>query len=246
MTTTQLGVVLFASLAGALVKAVTGLGYPVIAVPLIALVLGVEEAVVIVALPNFAANVYLCWESRAARSQTRDLGRLVGVGVLGAVLGTVLLVQLPEEPLLIALAVMVLVFVVVFLRRPDLSLSPTATRRGAPFVGAVIGVMQGAVGVSGPVVATWVHGYRLAPTAYVHMVTFIFGVTGFAQIVVLAVQQQFTGGRLLGAAVAASAVAVATPVGLRLRRRLAGPVFARVVLVVLAVSAVSLLAEALT
>lgn len=41
MTPGQLTVVVLASFAGALVKAVTGLGYPVIAVPLIALVLGV-------------------------------------------------------------------------------------------------------------------------------------------------------------------------------------------------------------
>jgi uncharacterized membrane protein YfcA len=94
------------------------------------------------------------------------------------------------------------------------------------------------------VVATWIHGYRLAPRAYVHAVTFIFGVTGFAQIVVLGAQRQFGADRLLGAAVAAVPVAVATPLGLRLRRRLAGPVFERVVLVVLAASAVSLLYEA--
>lgn len=246
MTSTQLTVVVLASFAGALVKSVTGLGYPVIAVPLIALVLGVEDAVVLVALPNLAANAYLCWESRDARDQTRDLGPLVGFGVVGAVIGTIALVRLPEEPLLITLALMVLVFVVLFLRRPDLSLDPRTTRRGIPAVGTLIGVMQGAVGVSGPVVATWIHGYRLAPRAYVHSVTFIFGVTGFAQIVVLVLQGQFSAERLLAALVAAVPVAIATPLGLRLRSRLAGPTFEKVVLVVLAVSAVSLLVEALT
>lgn len=245
MTAGQLAVVLLASVAGAGVKGVTGLGYPVIAVPLIALVLGVEDAVVLVALPNLAANVYLCWESREARGETRDLGVIVSVGAVGAVVGTILLVSLPEEPLLIALAATVAVFVVQFLRRPDLALDERTARRGAPVVGAVAGVMQGAVGVSGPVVAAWVHGYRLAPTAYVHSVTWIFGVTGFVQIVVLAVQGQFGADRLVAAAVAGLGVAVATPVGLRLRRRLAGPVFERVVLVVLALSAVSLLADAL-
>jgi uncharacterized membrane protein YfcA len=169
---------------------------------------------------------------------------LVGFGVVGAVIGTIALVRLPDEPLLVTLAATVLVFVVLFLRRPDLRLDPRTARRGVPAVGTAIGLMQGSVGVSGPVVATWIHGYRLAPRAYVHAVTFIFGVTGFAQIVVLGAQRQFGADRLLGAAVAAVPVAVATPLGLRLRRRLAGPVFERVVLVVLAASAVSLLYEA--
>ena len=244
MTPGQLTVVVVASFAGALVKAVTGLGYPVIAVPLIALVLGVEDAVVLVALPNLAANLYLNFESRDARSETRDLGRIVAFGVVGAVIGTVALVRLPEEPLLLALAATIGVFVVQFLRRPDLEIPRATARRWAPAVGTLVGVMQGAVGVSGPVVATWIHGYRLAPRAYVHSVTFIFGVTGAAQIVVLALQSEFTGERLLAAAIAAVPVALATPLGLGLRRRLAGPTFERVVLAVLVVSAVSLVVDA--
>lgn len=245
MTGGQLLVVVLASLAGATVKSVTGMGYPVLAVPLITLVLGVEDAVVIVALPNLAANVYLCWESRDARDRTRDLPLLVGFGIVGAVVGTIALVRLPEEPLLLVLALAIGVFVVNFFRRPDLAIDPRTATRWSPVVGSIIGVLQGAIGVSGPVVATWVHAYRLPPRVFVHTVTFIFGVTGAVQIVVLAVQGQFSGVRLLAAAAAAVPVAIATPLGIRLRDRLAGPTFERVVLVVLLVSAVSLVVEAL-
>jgi uncharacterized membrane protein YfcA len=245
VTTSQVLVVVLASFAGALVKGITGLGYPVIAVPLISLALGVEEAVVIVALPNLAANAWLWWESRDAQGETRDLGVLVGFGVVGAVIGTLALQRLPEEPLLLLLAFMVLVFVVRFLRHPDLKLDPVTARRGAPFVGTTIGLMQGSVGVSGPVVATWIHGYRLAPRAYVHAVTFIFGITGLTQIVVLLAQGSFTEARLVGAAWAAVAVAAATPIGVRLRSRLAGPTFERFVLGFLAFSAVMLVVDAL-
>ena len=244
MTTTQLLVVVLASLAGATVKSVTGLGYPVLAVPVIALVLGVEDAVVLVALPNLGANLYLCWESREARDQTRDLSRLVGFGVVGAVIGTLALVHLPEEPLLIALAITIGVFVFNFLRRPDLAIDPRTATRWSPVVGTVVGLLQGSIGVSGPVVATWVHGYRLPPRVFVDTVTFIFGVTGAVQIVVLAIQGQFTADRLLAAAAAAVPVAIVTPLGVRLRDRLAGPAFERAVLAVLLVSAVSLVVDA--
>jgi uncharacterized membrane protein YfcA len=241
----QLLVVVLASLAGATVKSVTGMGYPVLAVPLITLVLGVEDAVVIVALPNLAANVYLCWESRDARAQTRDLPLLVGFGIVGAVVGTIALVRLPEQPLLLVLALAIGVFVVNFFRRPDLAIDPRTATRWSPVVGSIVGVLQGAIGVSGPVVATWVHAYRLPPRVFVHTVTFIFGVTGAVQIVVLVLQGQFSAARLLAAAAAAVPVAIATPLGIRLRDRLAGPTFERVVLAVLLVSAVSLVVEAL-
>lgn len=243
MTAGQLLIIVGASFAGALVKSVTGLGYPVIAVPLIALVLGVEDAVVLVALPNLAANAYLHHESRDARAETRHLGLLISFGVGGAMLGTVALVHLPEEPLMVGLAAMVFVFVFLFLRHPDLTISDRTARRGSPIVGTVVGISQGALGVSGPIVATWIHGYRLSPRAYVHSVTLIFGVTGFTQVIMLAAQGQFTGGRLLGSLVASVPVVAATVIGLRVRRRLAGPAFERVVLVVLLFSAAALLVD---
>lgn len=246
MTPAQIAVVVGASLLGAAVKSVTGLGYPVIAVPLIAIVLGIEDAVVIVALPNLGANLYLWWETRDTRGAAPDLPRLVVTGVLGALVGTVALVRLPSEPLLLALAVVIVAFVVQFLRRPDVRLDPVTAARWSPLVGGVVGLSQGALGVSGPIVAMWMHGYRLAPRDYVHAVTTIFAVTGAAQIVMLTAQAEFSASRLVAAAAAAVPVAVVTPLGARLRHRLAGRAFELVVLGVLCISAISLGVDALT
>ncbi len=231
---------LLASALGAFVKGVTGMGYPIIAVPLIALVLGVEDAVVIVAAPNLAANLYLCWEAREARHESRDLRRLVGFGIVGAIAGTLLLVRLPEDPLLIVLALTIVAFVVQFIRDPELRIDPAAATRWSPAAGAFAGLMQGAVGVSGPVVATWLHGYRLPKNTYVFSITLIFGVSGAAQLVVLLLQGEVAGGRALASTMAAVPVALMIPLGIHFRRRLDGPTFERVVLVVLLVAAVAL------
>lgn len=243
MTSGQLLLVLVASAAGAWVKGVTGMGYPLLAIPLIALGTGVEDAVVIVATPNVAANAYLTWEARAGRAGSRDLPRLVLVGTVGAVIGTLALLRLPETPLLVALALTILGFVVLFVRAPGLRLREATTRRWSPVVGGVAGLMQGAVGVSGPIVATWLHGYRLPKEAYVYSVTLIFGITGAVQLAVLIARGALTAERLVASAVAGAAVLVAIPLGVALRRRLAGPAFERAVLAVLVVSAVSLLIE---
>lgn len=245
MTFGQLAVIALASALGATVKSVTGLGYPLLAVPLIALAVGVENAVVIVAVPNLAANVVLCWESRDARGATRDVGRLVGFGMVGAVVGTIALVSLPDEPLLIALALTIGVFIVQFFRRPELRMDPAVATRWSPLAGLIAGLMQGAVGVSGPVVATWLHGYRLPVRTYIHSVTLIFGATGAVQLTILLAQGQMTSDRAVGTCVASLAVAVCLPLGLRVRSRLAGPAFEKVLLVVLSASAVSLVFDAI-
>lgn len=238
--------VLLASGLGAVIKSVTGLGYPLIAVPLISLVLGIEDAVVIIAIPNLAANAFLCWESRDAQAQTRDLGRLCGLGAVGAVIGTIALVNLPEQPFLIVLALSILLFLFQFIRKPEFGFSPAFTRRWSPAVGLLAGAMQGAIGVSGPIVATWVHSYRLPTRAFIHSLTLMFGVTGAVQLAILLGDGQMTPDRLVGAVVASVAVAIATPIGLGLRKRLAGPSFEKLVLLTLVASAVALIFDALS
>ncbi len=240
MTGAEIAVVLGASLLGAFVKSVTGMGYPLIAVPLIALALGIEDAVVIVSGPNAVANFLLCWQARDGRGDTRDLPALVGTAFLGAFLGTFLLVSLPEDPLLIVLAATIVVFVVSYLRSPELRMRPETTRRWSPAIGSIAGVMQGALGVSGPVVGAWMHGYRLTSQAYVFSVTLIFGVAGSVQLVLLTATGRYTSERLGVAALALVPVVGVLPVGMRWRRRLGGRGFDLAVLAVLLGSGVAL------
>jgi uncharacterized membrane protein YfcA len=240
MTGTEILVVLGASMLGAFVKSITGMGYPLIAVPLITLALGIEDAVVIVSAPNLAANAALCFGARAGRGEARDLGRLVGWGFVGAFLGTWALVNVPEEPLLVALATTIVAFVVHALRSPGLRVAPATSHRWSPVVGGIAGLMQGAVGVSGPVVATWLHGYRLPTQAYVFSVTAIFGVSGAVQLGLLVAAGELDAERLGVSALAFVPVLAMIPVGTRLRLRLGGPGFERAVLAVLVASGLAL------
>jgi len=240
VTGAEIAAVLGASLLGAFVKSVTGMGYPLLAVPLLSLAIGVEDAVVIVAFPNICANALLCWHARAGRSETRDLPVLVATALAGAVVGTTLLVALPEEPLLVLLVLAIAGFVVTFVRHPELRLDPATTHRWSPAVGALAGVMQGALGVSGPVVGAWMHGYRLSPRAYVFSVTTIFGTSGTVQLVLLAVAGALTAERAAVSALALVPVLAMLPVGARLRDRLAGRGFDLAVLAVLLSSGVAL------
>ena len=245
MSGAEIAVVLGASLLGAFVKSVTGMGYPLLAVPIIALALGIEDAVVIVSGPNAVANAALCWQARDGRAGTRDLPVLVVTGFLGAFLGTFLFVTLPEDPLLVLLALTVVVFVVNFLRSPELRLDPATTHRWSPVVGSIAGVMQGALGVSGPVVGAWMHGYRLTSQAYVFSVTMIFGVAGSVQLVLLALTGRYTGDRLTVSALTLVPVAAVLPIGMRWRRRLGGRGFDLAVLGVLLTSGAALVVRVL-
>ncbi len=73
VTGVEIAIALVAVLVGALTKSVTGMGFPLVAIPVISLFVSVEDAVVVIALPNVVMNLVLCLGVRSAWSETRDL-----------------------------------------------------------------------------------------------------------------------------------------------------------------------------
>ena len=90
----------------------------------------------------------------------------------------------------------------------------------------------------------WFHGYRLSKNAYVYSVTAVFLVSGAAQAIVLLVDGRFDRERTLAAGLAFVATFAVMPLGTRLRHRLAGPTFERLVIALVAASGISLVVQA--
>ncbi len=246
MSATELVVALVVITIASGVKAITGMGFPLMVTPVLSLILPLEEVVAIVAIPNAAANIAMVGSERASWPDTRDLPVLLSFGLLGAVGGVFVLVSVPERALLLALVVMVFAFVAKSLMQPAFAISATTSRRWAPAVGLTAGVSQGALGISGPIIVPWIQSYRLPRNAQVLSVTAIFLLTGLAQVLTLGISGRYNGERLALGLAAAVPTLAAIPVGSRLRDRLGRADFDRVVLVILAVSGVSLLVRALT
>ena len=85
MTVTEIAVIVAAVLVGSLVKSVTGMGFPIIAVPIMSLYTGPATAIAVIAIPNAAQNLGIAWSHRRALPETKGLAVFCGVGVLGAV-----------------------------------------------------------------------------------------------------------------------------------------------------------------
>lgn len=83
MSAWQFVLVVVAILLGALVKAITGVGLPLLAVPVIAAFTSIDDAVVVLAVPNLVANLQLVWRERNHLSANPDLPVLGLTGVLG-------------------------------------------------------------------------------------------------------------------------------------------------------------------
>ena len=239
MNGTELAIVLVAVIIGAIAKAVTGMGLPLIAIPIASLFVDVDTAIVVIAFPNVMANLVLAVRERDSLPETRDLPVLAVSGVLGAIVGTILLVSIPETPLVVAVIVAIVGYIVLFFAHPDLQTTPERSRRLAPAVGGVAGLFQGGIGISGPILGSWIHSYRLPRGAHILSVTSLFFITGSAQLVILIGSGQLSG-RVAATLLACIPVFASIPIGTRLRNSVSVRGFDLAVVGMLAVSAVAL------
>lgn len=241
----SLAVIVVAMAVGALVKGVTGSGLPTIAVPVMAGFLGVERAVVVMAIPTVVTNSWLLWEHRHEASGARDLPVMLGFGAVGVGAGVWALNELDPRLLAIVVAALIAVYAVVSLARPSFWLPPSLTRYLSPPMGFGGGVLQGATGMAGPIVATYVHGFRLPPSSYVFAITAQFQLFALIQVIVFLVLGMYTPARLLESLLALVPVLLVLPVGIRLARRLDRRRFDLAVLSVLVVMGTKLAYDAL-
>ena len=101
------------------------------------------------------------------------------------------------------------------------------------------GTFQGAIGISGPIVGSWIHSYRLPRSAHILSVTTLFLIIGVGQLTVLVANGEFAG-RVGATALACIPVLVAIPVGTRLRSHVSGRGFDLAVIALLGASAIAL------
>lgn len=222
---TEVAIILAAISVGSLIKGITGSGLPQVAIPVMAIFLGVERAVVVMAIPGIVSNGWMMWTHRAHLSRTRDLPILLGTGLVGALGGTWLLKELDPRILSGILAALILVYVVLRFVHPTFRLQPATTRALSAPVGLAAGTLQGATGMSGPLLTTYLHSYRLDPPVYVVSLVTLFQVFAMAQALALLGLGLFTPDRFAEGLLVLVPMGILLPLGARLSRTMSARTF---------------------
>ena len=241
----ELVIILLAMVVGGFVKGATGQGLPPIAIPVMASFLGVEHAVVIMAIPGVISNAWLLWTYRSHLPRTRDLPAILTTGVFGAVAGTVLLTTLDDRILSLALASVIGLYVVITLVHPSFGLPHTVTRYSSPPVGLAAGVLQGSTGMSGPLLSTYLHAFRLDKETYVLSVSTVFLVFSVVQTAAFTILGLYTEARLVESLLALVPIMIMIEMGTRLTQGLSRRAFDLIILAVLIASGARLVYGAL-
>lgn len=232
---------------GGIVKGVTGMGLPLVGVTVLATFIGVPHAIAILVVPTLVTNAWQLWSYRQAmeRGQMRFLVPMLGFGAIGIGFGTWLLVEIDETLLSLGLAGMLLAYVGLRLSSPNFRIPLGLGLILSAPVGFAAGVLQGATGISAPIGVTFIHAMRFARAAHVFAVSAMFMVFAIAQVPALTVAGVLTPQRWLESAFALLPVALFMPVGTWIGRRVDHATFDKAILLLLTVTALKMIVDAL-
>ncbi|MBJ3785657.1 sulfite exporter TauE/SafE family protein [Devosia sediminis] len=221
--------------AGAVVKGATGMGLPLVALPVLATFFGMQHAICIMAITQVITNSMQLWQFRAeaGQPQMRFLPWFLLAGGLGVILGTWLLGTLPERVLVLSLGVLLLGYFVLKLTAPHIVVTPRGARLFGPLAGFGSGTLQGATGISAPVGVTFIHAMGMERRAHVYAVSAMFLVLGLVQLPALFISGIMQPEWVLQAVLAMIPIMLFMPLGQMLAGKLSRRAFDRMILIFL-------------
>jgi uncharacterized membrane protein YfcA len=228
---------------GALFKGMTGLGLPLFAVPAMAMLTSVENAVILMIIPGIGANLWVVYSRRQHFPLIRQHYRFLIAGFVGGLLGTALLQVISNRGLKILLAVWLAVYLVqYFSGNKRLGLFHG---RGplAYVIGLIAGTTQGATGISAQVIAPYYHGRSLQAAQYAFIVAFTFMVFSAAQMTGAITNDLITEERLRLSLIALVPTLIFTRIGIGLADKISIETFNKVLLVVFFLMEIKLIAD---
>jgi len=226
---------------GGILKGATGAGAPLVSVPLLTLFYDAPTAVALFAIPTLIPNIWQTWHFRKHRMPTGFVARFAGAGLLGTIIGTFFLANLPTDILSIGVAVAVLLYVGLKLLIPGWRLS---YQRAYPFsavAGGLAGTMQGATGISAPISISFLNAMGLERDRFVPTISSYFIAVSITQIPLLWLYGIMTKELAMLGCAALIPLIAGMPVGNWLARYISATRFNQLTLLILFVLALRLL-----
>jgi uncharacterized membrane protein YfcA len=233
-------------LLAAVVKGALGMGFPLIAVPVLSLVLDPRTAVVVMSLPTLLANVGIVFRGGGKDAAPRRVLALLGGTVVGTAIGARLLAGLDVRLLSVVLGALAVIGALANASPRPLRVPPRLEVVLSPLVGLASGLLGGATSIFAPPLAVYLQGLRLGPRTFVFVLTLCFTVGGVTQALSYWQLGLYSERVLALTALVLGPMAAGVWLGLRLQDRLPAGLFNRLVLLLVVVSGLNLIVRGLS
>jgi len=223
----------------AFVRSAVGFGDAVVAMPLLAMAVGMKTASPLVAFVGPAISLLILAGSWR-KVEFRAAGRLIAATLLGIPVGIYGLARLPEAPLKIALGLVILLYGVFGLVRPRAKLKNE--KAWMPWaLGASAGVLGGAYNTNGPPIVAYGMLRGWPPESFRATLQGYFLPTGLAILAGHGIAGLWTGTVLKLFVYSLPAIALGVLLGGLLHKKLTHEIFAKLVYIALAIMGAAML-----
>jgi len=209
------GVMLFAGL----IHGTLGLGFPMVATPMLAAMMDVRSAILITLLPTMAVNIASIMNNKSSLASTKPFLPLVLFSLLGSVAGASVLAVTDPTPFRIVLAGLILLYLWNGIRIPQRWLLDNSLLAMAVF-GLIAGISAGTTNVMVAILIIYFMSLETPRSTLVPALNSCFLVGKLSQIVVLAIAGLLSVRLTLETAPLAVAAVVALLLGQRLQPRI--------------------------
>jgi uncharacterized membrane protein YfcA len=221
------------------VKGALGFGFPLIAVPVLASVVGPRIAVVALTIPSLVANVMILARSRRERWEAWVLWLLGGL-MAGAAGGAELVSHISPRALALVVGLLSLAILAGGPLLERLGAQERTLRRFAPLAGLAGGLLGGTTDMYSPILAAYLQLLRVAKDRFVVLISVFFLMGGGVQTATFALSHMFTRFDLGLGVLSCLPMAAGTWTGITLRPRLQSRAFRLAVTALIAATALNL------
>jgi uncharacterized protein len=230
---------------GGMVKGVTGVGLPLVLVPLTAQFLPVPVAVALLTVPMVATNISQAMEGGHTAAAIRRLLPVLGFVVIGLLIGVHMLLHIERRLLSLILGISFLALAALLVAMPRVRIADRTARWAAPMVGFAAGVLGGMSAMFGPPMIAYLVGRGTDPDSFVKQMAIFAFTASLTMLLALGGSGSMSWSDVGISAIAILPIQAGMPLGRWLRRRTKPQWFRVAVLVVLALGGIDMLRRAL-
>jgi uncharacterized membrane protein YfcA len=215
-------------LAAGFVQGALGIGFPMVATPLIALVTDLRTAVIVVLLPCIATIVVALLGGRELRATLKQFWMMPLYMLIGASIGTRIFIAFPEFPYALLIAGVIFSYLNLDrLGRTDWTVVRERRHLFAPLFGLLGGLSEGTANVAAPPLIVYYFALNLQPTMLVQALNICFLTGKSTQFATLATAGGVPAGQWLATLPFAAVAAGGALYGVRVRSRIDAPTYRR-------------------
>ncbi len=162
---------------GGMVKGITGIGVPLVAMPILTHFLPVKQAVLLLSMPIILGNIPQAFEGGEIMQTVKQIAApLVGT-VIGNVVGVSVLIALDPHHAQAVSGVMLIVAVALMLASPKLTLAPSLVKPVGFALGFGAALMESIASVPGPLLAMYLIASGATGRAFTKQIAIILVVS---------------------------------------------------------------------